>query len=128
MDVFELFSCKLENFLNIRLQPKELGSIFYEQEEISLFSVVARKSNGSTFSVSRWQDLFSVSAFKQSMSKIGFSEPDCYALLLVLSRLGYLLEIDNRQRSNKDYFVFFYVIQLICLKNSAGQQMKRSQR
>jgi len=68
--------------------------------------------------VSRWQDLFSVSAFKKAMSKIGFSEPDCYALLLVLSRFGYLLEIDNRQRINKDYFVFFYVIQLICLKNS----------
>lgn len=119
MDIFELFSYKLENFLNIRLQPKELGSIFYEQEEASLFSVAARKSNGSTFSVSRWQDLFSVSAFKRSMSKIRFSEPDCYAILLVLSRLGYLLEIDNRQRSNKDYFVFFYVIQLVCLKNSA---------
>jgi len=119
MDIFKLFSYKLENFLNIRPHPKELGSVFYAQEEISLLSVAARKSDGSTFSVSRWQDLFSVSAFKKAMSKIGFSEPDCYALLLVLSRFGYLLEIDNRQRSNKDYFVFFYVIQLICLKNSA---------
>lgn len=118
MDIFNLFSYKLENFLNIRSHPKELGSIFYEEEEISLFSVVARKSNGSTFSVSRWQDLFSVSAFNKTMSKIGFTEPDCYALLLVLSRFGYLLEIDNRQRTNKDYFIFFYFIQLICLKNS----------
>jgi len=118
MDIFKLFSYKLENFLNIRPHPKELGSVFYAQEEISLLSVAARKSDGSTFSVSRWQDLFSVSAFKKAMSKIGFSEPDCYALLLVLSRFGYLLEIDNRQRINKDYFVFFYVIQLICLKNS----------
>ena len=79
MDIFKLFSYKLENFLNIRPHPKELGPVFYAQEEISLLSVAARKSDGSTFSVSRWQDLFSVSAFKKAMSKIGFSEPDCYA-------------------------------------------------
>jgi hypothetical protein len=53
------------------------------------------------------------------MAKNGFTESDCYALVLVLSRLGYLLEIDNRQRTNKDYFIFFYLIQLISLKNSS---------
>ncbi|MBC3349819.1 hypothetical protein HU811_24480 [Pseudomonas sp. SWRI196] len=118
MDIFNLLSCKLEHFLNARPYPKTLGAVFYEEDEPSLLRVVARKHNGSPFSVSRWHDLFSVSALEKSMSKNGFTEPDCYALLLVLSRFGYLLEIDNRQRSNKDYFIFFYLIQLISLKNS----------
>ena len=119
MDIFDLLSYKLEHFLNVRPYPQALGAVFYEADEPSRLIVVARKHNGAPFSVSRWQDLFSVSAFEKAMLKNGFTEPDCYALLLVLSRFGYLLEIDNRQRTNKDYFIFFYLIQLISLKNSA---------
>ncbi|RNF86222.1 hypothetical protein [Montanilutibacter psychrotolerans] len=118
MSIFNLLSYKLENFLNIRPFPKELGTVFYEEDEPSLLSVVARKHDGATVYLSRWQDLFSKRAFEDSMSKVGFTEPDCYAILLVLSRFGHLLEIDNRQRANKDYFIFFYLIQLISLKNS----------
>lgn len=117
MDLFELLSYKLEHFLNIRARPRQLGAVFHAEGEPGLRCVVARKRNGAIFSVSRWHDLFSVSAFRKSMSKRGFTEDDCYAVLLVLSRFGYLLEIDNRQRTNKDYFVFFYLIQLISLKN-----------
>ncbi|MCI0997991.1 hypothetical protein HWD95_29240, partial [Pseudomonas corrugata] len=83
MDIFNLLSYKLENFLNARPYPKALGAIFYEEDEPSLLRVVARRSNGSAFSVSRWHDLFSASAFEKSMAKIGFTESDCYALLLV---------------------------------------------
>lgn len=119
MDIFDLLSYKLENFLNVRPYPKALGAVFYEEDEPALLTAVARKRNGAPFSVSRWHDLFSVSAFEKAMLKNGFTEPDCYALLLVLSRFGYLLEIDNRQRTNKQYFIFFYLIQLISLKNSA---------
>jgi len=118
MDLFNLLSYKLENFLNIRPCPKELGVVFYEEDEPALLRVVTRKHNGLPFSVSRWHDLFSIGAFEKAMSKNGFTDSDCYALLLVLSRFGYLLEIDNRQRTNKDYFIFFYLIQLISLKNS----------
>lgn len=118
MDIFSLLSYKLENFLNIRPLPRTLGAVFYEEDEPSLLCVVARKHNGSAFSVSRWHDLFSLRTFEKSMSKNGFTEADCHALLLVLSRFGYLLEIDNRQRTDKDYFMFFYLIQLISLKNS----------
>ncbi|WP_210643652.1 hypothetical protein [Pseudomonas sp. Tri1] len=118
MDIFNLLSYKLEHFLNARPYPKELDVVFYKEDEPSLLRVVARKHNGSAFSVSRWQDLFSMRTFEKSMSKNGFTEADCYALVLVLSRFGYLLEIDNRQRTNKDYFIFFYLIQLISLKNS----------
>lgn len=118
MDIFDLLSYKLENFLNVRPYPKALGAVFYKEDEPSLLNVVAKKHNGAPFSVSRWRDLFSTSAFEKAMLKNGFTEPDCYALLLVLSRFGYLLEIDNRQRTNKEYFIFFYLIQLISLKNS----------
>ncbi|WP_260963337.1 hypothetical protein [Pseudomonas citri] len=119
MDIFDLLSYKLEHFLNARPYPKALGAVFYKEDEPSLLRVVAKKHNGSPFSVSRWHDLFSVGTFEKAMAKSGFTEGDCYALLLVLSRFGYLLEIDNRQRTNKDYFIFFYLIQLISLKNSA---------
>lgn len=118
MDLFNLLSYKLENFLNIRPCPTEFGTVFYREDEPSLLSVAARKRSGATLYVSRWHDLFSASAFEKAMSKLGFTEPDCYALLLVLSRFGYLFEIDNRQRTNKDYFIFFYLIQLITLKNN----------
>ncbi|QXI28451.1 hypothetical protein [Pseudomonas vanderleydeniana] len=118
MDVFDLLSCKLEHFLNARPLPREPGAVFYLEEEPALLSVVARKRNGKPLCASRWQDLFSLGTFQKAMSKRGFTEPDCYALLLVLSRFGYLLEIDNRQRTNREYFIFFYLIQLIGLKNS----------
>lgn len=127
MDLSEHLSYKLENFLNARPYPKTLGAVFYEEEEPSLLRVVARRHNGSPFSVSRWHDLFSNSAFERTMAKIGLTESDCYAVILVLSRFGYLLEIDNRQRTNKDYFIFFYLIQLLSLKNSpldADAQLK----
>ncbi|MDR7110138.1 hypothetical protein [Pseudomonas frederiksbergensis] len=58
MDIFNLLSYKLESFLNIRPYPKELGVVFYQEDEPSLLSVAARKHNGSTFYVSRWHDLF----------------------------------------------------------------------
>lgn len=119
MDIFDLLSYKLENFLNVRPYPNALGAVFYKEYEPSLLTVVARKHDGAPFSVSRWHDLFSTSAFEKAVLKNGFTESDCYALLLVLSRFGYLLEIDNRQRTNKEYFIFFYLIQLISLKNSA---------
>lgn len=118
MDVFDLLSNKLENFLNIRPCAKAQGPVFHEQDEIGLLLLAARKSDGSRVFVSRWHDLFSVGAFQRSMAKSGFSEPDCHAILVVLSRFGHLLDIDNRRRINKDYFVFFYLVQLIRLKNS----------
>lgn len=118
MDIFNLISYKLESFLNIRPAHQALGVIFYQEDEPLLLSAAAKKSNGTTLYVSRWHDLFSASAFEKAMLKQGFTEADCYALLLVLSRFGHLLDIDNRQRTNKDYFIFFYLIQLISLKNS----------
>lgn len=117
MDVFDLLSYKLEHFLGIRPRSMAPGAVFYEEDEPSLLSLVARKRDGATLCVSRWGDLFPVSAFENIMATKGFTESDCYALLLVLSRFGYLLEIDNRQRPRKDYFIFYYLVQLTSLKN-----------
>lgn len=118
MNLFNLLSYKLENFINIRPAPCATGPVFYQEDETSLLSVAARKRNGAICYASRWHDLFSVGAFEKAMSKQGYTEADCHALLQVLGRFGLLLEIDNRQRSNKEYFIFFYLIQLISLKNS----------
>lgn len=119
MDVFELLSYKLAHFLNVRPRPRTLGAVFYEEDEPALHSAAIRMRDGTALFVSRWQDLFCERAFAAAMSRRGFSEDDRYAVLLVLSRFGYLLQIDNRQRTNKDYFVFFYLLQLIGLKNGA---------
>ncbi|MEB1529218.1 hypothetical protein [Xanthomonas sp. WHRI 7945] len=117
MDVFDLLACKLENVLDIRSCPRESGPLFYKEDEPSLFCVAARKRDGSAVLASRWHDLFSIAAFEKAMAKTGFTEADCHALLLVLSRFGYLLEIDNRRRTDDGHVVFFYLIQLIGLKN-----------
>ncbi|WP_369934056.1 hypothetical protein [Xanthomonas tesorieronis] len=117
MDVFGLLAHKLENVLGIRPCPREFGPLFYKEDEPSLFCVAARKRDGSAVLASRWHDLFSVAAFEKAMAKTGFTEADCHALLLVLSRFGYLLEIDNRRRTNGERAVFFCLIQLIDMKN-----------
>ncbi|MDR6675503.1 hypothetical protein [Xanthomonas sp. 1678] len=127
MDVFDLLAYKLENVLDIRSCPREFGPLFYKQDEPSLFCVAARKRDGSAVLASRWHDLFSVAAFEKAMAKTGFTEADCHALLLVLSRFGYLLEIDNRRRTDGGHVVFFCLIQLIGLKNGKlDTQARRS--
>jgi hypothetical protein len=56
MDIFNLLSYKLENFLNIRPYPKEPGTVFYEEDEPCLLSVAARKkSNGAPLFATRWE-------------------------------------------------------------------------
>lgn len=118
VNIFALFLYKLENFLNARACRKPFGNVFYAEDERSLFLVASKKSNGKPVSFTRWHDLFSISRLEQRMLAKGFSEQDCYIVNLVLSRFGYLLDIDNRQRTNKAYFIFFYVLQLITLKNN----------
>ncbi|TDL48834.1 hypothetical protein E2R60_25935 [Paenibacillus dendritiformis] len=118
VNIFALFLYKLENFLNARACRKQFGNVFYAEDEPSLFLVASNQSNGNPVSFTRWHDLFSITRWEQRMLARGWSEQDCYIIKLVLSRFGYLFDIDNRQRTNKDYFIFFYVIQLITLKNS----------
>ncbi|NRF96991.1 hypothetical protein HRG14_03265 [Paenibacillus dendritiformis] len=118
VNIFALFLYKLENFLNARACRKQFGNVFYAEDEPSLFLVASNKTNGKPAIFTRWHDLFSVSRWEQRMLARGWSEQDCYIIKLMLSRFGYLFDIDNRQRTNKDYFIFFYVIQLITLKNS----------
>ncbi|WP_197254712.1 hypothetical protein [Paenibacillus dendritiformis] len=118
VNIFALFLYRLENFLNARACRKRFGNVFYAEDEPSLFLVASNKTNGKPVSFTRWHDLFSISRWEQRMLARGWSEQDCYIIKLALSRFGHLFDIDNRQRTNKDYFVFFYVIQLITLKNS----------
>lgn len=124
MDVFDLLACKLENVLGIRSCPRASGPLFYKEDEPSLFCVAARKRDGAAVLASRWHDLFSIAAFEKTMAKTGFTEADCHALLLVLSRFGYLLEIDNRRSTHGGHVVFFCLIQLIGLKNGTQARLR----
>jgi hypothetical protein len=53
MNLFNLLSYKLENFINIRPAPCATGSVFYQENETSLLSVAARKRNGAICYASR---------------------------------------------------------------------------
>ncbi|MCL2724319.1 MAG: hypothetical protein FWD69_07770 [Polyangiaceae bacterium] len=55
------------------------------------------------------------------VERLRYSDNDYGAIIVLLSRLGLLLNIDNRLRFNKDIYVFFYVIQLISLKKNCTE-------
>ncbi len=118
MGVFDIFLYKLENFLNARPQPRTFGGLFYREDEPSLCVLSARKRRGAALALVRWGDLFSAERLVRRMACTGLSAHDCYTVTVFLARLGYLFQIDRRARLNKDYFIFFYVIQLIALKNN----------
>ena len=56
--------------------------------------------------------------FQRALNKLGLSEDGKYAFEVFLSRLGYLFQIDNRQRVDKDIYILFYIYQLFSLKDN----------
>lgn len=46
---------------------------------------------------------------QRTLNKLDLSDGETYAFEVLLSRLGYLFQIDNRQRIDKDIFILFYV-------------------
>ncbi|WP_445373794.1 hypothetical protein ACSLVK_14940 [Photorhabdus tasmaniensis] len=117
INIYDIFSYKLENFLNVRSCKKEFDNLFYIEEEKDLFLIGAKKSNGYAVTFTRWHDLVSLKKLKKKLFEKGFNEEDCESIVLILSRLPYLFQINNRERMNQDIFIFYYVLQLACCKD-----------
>lgn len=116
MNLAEVFSHKLDRFLNAGPEPGRFGPLVYVQAEPSQFLLAARNLSGAAVPLVRWHDLFARDALARAMRPRGYSDADLDAIVVILSRLALLFDVDRRQRTNKDYFVFFYVLQLLALK------------
>ncbi|WP_409310343.1 hypothetical protein [Pectobacterium sp. B1J-3] len=116
INIIDVFFYKLENFINPRCYRKDFLPYYYKEDERDLYLISVRKENGRLHPLTRWYDLFPKGKVDKIIRGIGFSENDCYAIKIMLSRFGYLLQIDNRQRMNKDIHVLFYVFKLTFLK------------
>lgn len=116
--IFEMFIHKIEHFTNARAEIESFGKYIYFQDEPDLFPVCFKKVNGKHVELSRWQTCFPKVMFQRALNKLGLSEDGKYAFEVFLSRLGYLFQIDNRQRIDKDIFILFYIYQLFSLKDN----------
>lgn len=115
---FEMYLHKIEHFINARAEMKSFGEYVYVQDEPNLFPVFFKKENGKLAELSHWQTCFPKGMPLRALKGLGLSEDESYAFEVFLSRLGYLFQIDNRQRIDKDIFIFFYIYQLVSLKNN----------
>ncbi|WP_434133992.1 hypothetical protein [Enterobacter cloacae] len=116
--IFEMFLHKIEHFTNARAEIESFGKYIYIQDEPDLFPVCFKKENGKHAELSRWQNCFPKATLQRALNKLDLSDGEKYAFEVLLSRLGYLFQIDNRQRIDKDIFILFYVYQLVSLKNN----------
>ena len=116
--IFEMYLHKIEHFTNARAEIESFGNYVYVQDEPDLFPVYFKKENGKYAELSRWQTCFPKVMLQRALKKLGLSEEGKYAFEVFLSRLGYLFQIDNRQRIDKDIVILFYIHQLLSLKNS----------
>lgn len=116
VNLADLFFQKLDSFLNVGPGPGSFGPLVYVQAEPSQFLLAATNAGGTAVPLVRWHDLLPMRALARAMHKRGYSDADLDAIVVILSRLALVFEVDRRQRTNKDYFIFFYVLQLLALK------------
>ncbi|MCU6387907.1 hypothetical protein [Enterobacter quasiroggenkampii] len=116
--IFEMYLHKIEHFTNARAEIESFGNYVYVQDEPDLFPICFKKENGKHAELSRWQTCFPKVMLQRTLKKLDLSEDETYTFEVFLSRLGYLFQIDNRQRIDKDIFILFYMYQLFSLKNN----------
>ncbi len=122
MNIIDVFFYKLENFINPRCYRKDFLPYSYKEDERDLHLISVKGENGRLYPLTRWHDIFPKGKVDKIIHSLGFSENDCYAMKIMLSRFGYLFQIDNRQRINKDIHIIFYVFQLIFLKKKTKNE------
>lgn len=116
--IFEMYLHKIEHFTNARAEIENFGNYVYVQDEPDLFPICFKKENGKHAELSRWQTCFPKVMLQRTLKKLDLNEDEKYTFEVFLSRLGYLFQIDNRQRIDKDIFILFYMYQLFSLKNN----------
>ncbi|ERK07872.1 hypothetical protein L580_1936 [Serratia fonticola AU-P3(3)] len=125
-ELFDLFGYKLRCFLNTRNKTRRWKGFSYLKwgdDFLNLnLTINKRKLN-----IIRWfDDLPDIEERKFVMLRNKFTENDYDCIKVVLSRFGLLFRINNK-RSDKDYRLFFFVLQLINMKNNKSIGLKRNE-
>ena len=127
MNISNVYRYKLESFLNTRGCLQDLSPFYYKEDEQDLYLLAMKNDRGRLQSLSRWHDVFSIRRLANWLNKLGYSADDVYFINILLSRLGYLFDIDNRERLDKDIFILYYTLQLVSLKGSIMSDKEKHQ-
>ncbi|WP_154666872.1 hypothetical protein [Chania multitudinisentens] len=125
-DLFDLFNYKLSCFLNTRNKTRRWKGYSYIKWEEGVFdlNLVVNKLKLDPI---RWFDhLPDIEERKKVMLESKFTDNDFECIKTVLSRFGYLFKIQKKQ-SDKDYHLFFFVMQLINMKNNKSVGERRNE-
>ncbi|WP_024527266.1 hypothetical protein [Serratia fonticola] len=124
--LFDLFNYKLSCFLNTRNKARRWNGFSYVkwEEGILDLNLVVNKRK---LDLIRWYDnLPDIEERRAVILKSKLTDNDFECIKTVLSRFGYLFKIQKKQ-SDKDYRLFFFVIQLINMKNNKSIGDRRSE-
>lgn len=124
--MFDLFNYKLCCFLNTRNKARRWKGYSYMKWEEGVFdlNLVVNKIKLDPI---RWFDhLPDIEERKKVILEIKLTDNDFECIKTVLSRFGYLFKMHKKQ-SDKDYRLFFFVIQLINMKNNKSIGEKRNE-
>ena len=124
-DFFGLYKYKLRCFLNTRNKSKSWAWCSYKKWDIGVYNL--NLTHGKTkIDLIRWFDSISdVEKRKKEVSNAGYTLNDFECLKILLSRFGYIFRIDENL-SDKDYRLFFFILQLINVKNSKVSTLDKS--
>lgn len=116
--IHELFQYKSSCFLNARNSFRVTDGFLYEEDIDTGASFLKLELKNERRDLIRWyDDLPYLADSKKRMIKYGYTESDIEHIETFLSRLGYLFRIDNSRRTNKDYNLIYFILQLSNLKN-----------
>lgn len=119
--IHELFQYKGSCFLNSRNSFRVGEGFLYENDTDVGASFLKLDLKSERRDLIRWyDDLPYLANSKGRMLKYGYTENDMECVETFLSRLGYLFRIDNRCRTNKDYNLLYFILQLTNLKECRG--------
>ncbi|WP_447881727.1 hypothetical protein [Serratia fonticola] len=124
--LFDLFNYKLCCFLNTRNKTKRWKGYTYVKWEKDVFdlNLVVNKIKLDPI---RWFDhLPDIEERKKIILESKLTDNDFECIKTVLSRFGYLFNIQKNQL-DKDYRLFFFVMQLINMKNNKSIGNKRNE-
>lgn len=97
MDIGRLIACKAASLADHDAPSSTPAGFFYHEDEPGLFNLHAARRDAHSCSLTRWRDVLAPTFHDDAIQALPGTREDIDALLLLLSRLGYLFEIDLRQ-------------------------------
>ncbi|MBU9979211.1 hypothetical protein KTP48_10695 [Proteus mirabilis] len=114
--LFELFNYKLCCFLNTRNKARRWKYFSYVKWEEDVFDLNLRIEKTKLDLIHWFDNLSDFEERKTVILKSKFTYNDIECIKILLSRFGYMFRI-NKICSDKDYRLFYFVLQLINVKN-----------